>query len=82
MLQSTKSLSFHQHVVVAPPIEAVVAPINLWFLKCTHGNINSGGTFLPMAFTATIIVTFVPLSPDNTLPTCLIPLAEIILRGT
>jgi hypothetical protein len=51
----------------------------MWFLKCTLGNINIGGTRLPKAFTATIIVTFIPLSPDVTLPTCLIPLAQIIL---
>jgi hypothetical protein len=54
----------------------------MWFLKCTLGNINIGGTRIPKAFTATIIVTFIPLSPEVTLPTCLIPLAQIILGET
>ena len=35
-----------------------------------------------MTFTATIIVTFIPLSPQVTFPNCLMPLALIILGGT
>jgi hypothetical protein len=35
---------------------------------------------LPMAFPATIFVAFIPFFPEVTLPTCFIPLAEIILR--
>lgn len=35
-----------------------------------------------MAFKATVIVTFVPLITDVTLPTCLIALAQIIFGGT
>jgi len=40
----------------------------MWFLKLDLHNISTGGTWLPMAFIATIIVTFVPLTTDVTLP--------------
>jgi len=71
-----------QPVGCAPAIEAEGAPVNMLFLKCTLGNINIGETRLPKAFTSTIIVTFIPLSPDVTLPTCSIPYAQIILGET
>ena len=61
IMQSTKNLSFDQTVGFSPPIEAVGAPFDMWFLKCTLGNINIGGTCLPMTFRATVIVTFSPL---------------------
>jgi len=81
-IQSTNSLSCDQTVGFAPAIEAAGAPVDKWFLKCTLGNINIGGTWLPMALTAIIIVIFIPLSPDVTLPSYSIPLAQIILGGT
>jgi hypothetical protein len=65
----TKQFLMDQPVGCAPAIEAVGAPANTWFLKCTLGNINIEGTRLQKAFTATTIVTFIPLSPDVTLPT-------------
>jgi len=39
-----KTLSFHQLVGFAPPVEAVATPVSLYFLKCTLGNMNIGGT--------------------------------------
>jgi hypothetical protein len=44
--QSTKGLSFSQPVGFVSPIEAVGTPVNIWFLKCTLGNISMGGTCL------------------------------------
>jgi len=41
-----KTLSFHQLVGFAPQVEAVAAPVNLCFLKCTLGNMNIVGTWL------------------------------------
>lgn len=80
MLHIVKNgLQFDQPVGFTPPIEAVEAPVNMWFLKHTLGNITIGQTWLPMAFTAKIIVMFIPLSPEVTMPTCLIPLAQTIL---
>jgi hypothetical protein len=52
------------------------------FLKCTLYNISTGEACLPMAFIATVIVTFVPLTTDVTLTTCLIALVQIICGGT
>jgi hypothetical protein len=66
-MQAKKSLSCDQLVGFALPIEAVGAPVDMWFLKCNLGNINTAGTWLPIAFTALIIVIFIPLSPDVTL---------------
>jgi len=51
-------------------------------LKCNFGNIDIGGTWLPMAFTATIIVIFISLSLAVTLPNYSSPLAQIIFGGT
>jgi hypothetical protein len=43
MLHVVKNgLPFDQPDGFAPPIEAVKAPVNMWFLKCTLGNINIG----------------------------------------
>ena len=80
--QSKQTLSFGQTVEFAAPTEAVGAPVNTWFLRSTVGNISTTGTWLTMALTATIIVTFFPLSPDVTVSTCLIPSAQIILEVT
>jgi hypothetical protein len=41
----TKSFSFDQPVGFVPPTEAVGAPVNMWFLKCTLGDINIRGTW-------------------------------------
>jgi len=42
-------LPFDQPVGFVPPTEAVEAPVNMWFLKYTLGNIKIGQTLLPMA---------------------------------
>jgi hypothetical protein len=81
-MQSTNSFSCDQTVGFAPPIEVVGAPIDMWFLKFTHGNINIEGTNLPMTFTATIIVIFISLFPDVTIRNYSVPLAQRILGGT
>jgi hypothetical protein len=81
-IQSTNSLSCDQTVGFAPPIEAVGALVDMWFWKYTLGNINIGGTWLPMALTAIIIVIFTPLSHDVTLPSYSVLLAEVILGET
>jgi hypothetical protein len=81
-MQSTKSLTCDQPVGFAPPIEAVGAPVDMWFLKCNLGNISIGGTKLPMTFTVTIIVIFISLSHDITLPSYSVPLAQTLLIGT
>jgi hypothetical protein len=81
-IQSTNSLSCDQTVGFAPSIEAVGALVDMWLLKCTLGKSSIGGTWLPMALTAVIIVIFAPLSLDVTLPSYSILLAEIILGET
>jgi hypothetical protein len=43
-MQSTKSFTCDQPDGFVPPIEAVVAPVDMWFLKCNLGNINVGRT--------------------------------------
>jgi hypothetical protein len=80
--KSKQSPSSGRPVGFEPPSEAVGAPINMLFLNCTLGNISTGGTWLPMALRSEIFVTFIPLSPDVTIPTSLIPLIQIILGGT
>jgi hypothetical protein len=52
--------------------EAVGALFDMRFFQFTIGNINIGGQWLTVAFTATIIVIFISLSPDVTLASCLI----------
>ena len=58
----TNNFSFDHPVVFAPQIEAVGAPVNMWYLQCTFGNINIAGTLLLMAFTSAIIVVPVPVA--------------------
>jgi hypothetical protein len=65
---------FDQHFGFALPAEAVGAPVSMGFLKITLGNINIGGTWLPMGFTTTVSVTFISVSLEVTLLTCLVPL--------
>jgi len=43
-MQSTKSFTCDQPVGFAPPIEEVIAPVDMWFLKWKLGNINIGRT--------------------------------------
>ena len=43
-MQSTNSLSYDQLVGFTLPVEAVGAPVDMWFLKCTLGNINLRST--------------------------------------
>jgi len=50
MLHTVKNgLPLDQPVGFAPPIKTVEAPVNMWFLKCTLGNIKIGQTLLTMA---------------------------------
>jgi hypothetical protein len=63
MLQTVNKESFDQPFEFSPPTYGAGAQVNMWFLKCTLGNIKNGGTWLPMAHTEIIIVTFIPLSP-------------------
>jgi hypothetical protein len=76
----TKTLSFHQPVGFAPPIEAVAAPVNLYFLKYTLGNMNIGGTWLCGVYSDNHC-GIIPLSPELKLCTCLCPLSQIIVGG-
>ena len=80
-MQLTKSLTCDQPVGFAPPFEAVGTPVDMWFLKYNLGNTNIAGTWLPMAFTATIIVIFISLSPDTTLPSYFSPLSQKLWEG-
>jgi hypothetical protein len=80
-MQSTNRLSYDKPFGFALPVEAVGTPVDMWFLKCTLGNINLRRTWLPVAFTATISVIFISLSLAATLSNYSIPLAQIIFGG-
>jgi hypothetical protein len=38
----------------------------MWFFRCNLGNISTGASWLPMAYTATAVVTFIPPFPEVT----------------
>jgi len=75
-----KTLSFHQLVGFAPPVESVAAPVNMCFLKCTFGNMNIGGTWLCGIYSDNHCD--IPLFPEFKLCTRLCPLSQIIVGGT
>ena len=79
---SIKRLSFDQIAGYEPATEAVGAAVNMQFFKCTVEKINIGGMWLPMAFTATIIVTFIPVSSEVILLIIFISSEHILLEGT
>lgn len=65
----------------AKPRVPVGACCTMWGLKCTRGNIMTGGMKLPFAEMKQQVVTLVPFSALVHLLTCLVPFSAIIFWG-